>query len=129
MSAESDLIKELQRKAIQFVSAGGAIIQAEARSRAPKDSGALINSILVETYTEVGRVSSETAPTVDYAEFMEYGTGEFNSQGTGRKGGWTYFSEKYGFVFTKGNVAQPYMEPGFQAAIPKIKRLERMLAL
>lgn len=50
--------------------AGGRIVQADMRIRAPKDTGALAASITVEMDGETAKIG----PTVPYAPFVEFGT-------------------------------------------------------
>lgn len=50
------------------------------------------------------------ATDVWYAVYVEYGTGEYASNGSGRKGGWTYYDMRTGrFRFTYGMHARPFM--------------------
>lgn len=116
-------LKELERKQVRFVTEGGAIIQSEQRSRAPKDSGDLINTIQSETFTVDGKAVSETGPTAYYAVYVEKGTGVFAVDGDGRKTPWSYQSSNGDWYTTSGAKAQPFAEPGAQAAQPKIDRL------
>ena len=100
----SKVLADLQRQGLQFVAEGGDAIRTEMGRRSPKRTGNLINSIQVSTYIEDGIPTSETGPSADYAEYVEYGTSKME--------------------------AQPFAEPGFQAAQPEIKRLaERIMRL
>ena len=92
-----DILKEVSRKKEAFVFAGGLIANGEMKQRTPVDTGQLRGSITTETGSEGGKVYSDTGPSTQYAEFVEFGT-RFQS-------------------------AQPYAEPGWQAALPKIERL------
>lgn len=83
------------------------LVQSEARSRAPEDSGYLRQSIEVEILN--GGLSARVIVGADYGIYIEYGTGIHAVKGNGRQGGWTYYSEKFGeFVFTEGMKAQPF---------------------
>ena len=92
-----DIIREVSRKKEAFVFAGGLIANGEMKRRAPVDTGQLRGSITTETGSDGGQIYSDTGPTANYAEYLEFGT-RFQS-------------------------AQPYAEPGWQAALPKIERL------
>ena len=92
-----DILREVSRKKEAFVFAGGLIANSEMKQRTPVDTGQLRGSITTETGSDGGQVYSDTGPTASYAEFVEFGT-----------------------VY---QVAQPYAEPGWQAALPKIERL------
>ena len=92
-----DILRDVNRKKEAFVFAGGLIANGEMKRRTPVDTGQLRGSITTETGTEMNKAHSDTGPTADYAEFPEFGT-----------------------VY---QAAQPYAEPGWQAALPKIERL------
>ena len=125
-----DVLSDLQRQGLQFVSEGGQAIRSEMASRAPVRLGNLKGSIQVETFVEDGIPTSETGPTAEYAPYVEYGTGIYAADGTGRKTPWRYKDEEGNWHVTSGQVAQPFAEPGFQAAKPQIDRLaERLLRL
>lgn len=83
------------------------LIQAEARARAPDDSGYLRESIEVEILQN--GMTAVVTVGASYGIYIEYGTGIYAVNGNGRKDGWVYYSDKHGeFVFTRGMKAQPY---------------------
>ncbi|MBA4274020.1 MAG: hypothetical protein C0436_00040 [Alphaproteobacteria bacterium] len=124
------ILRILQDKALAFVEAGGQAIRSEAVARAPVASGNLRSSIQVEAYSDNGVPVSETGPTAEYAPYVEYGTGIYAVNGDGRKTPWWYQTPEGEWIRTRGGRAKPFMEPGFQAAIPTINRLkERILGL
>lgn len=126
----SKVLADLQRQGMQFVSEGGQAIRSEMASRAPVRLGNLKGSIQVETFVEDGIPTSETGPTAEYAPYVEYGTGIYAADGLGRKTPWRYKDEEGNWHVTSGQEAQPFAEPGFQAAKPQIDRLaERLLRL
>ena len=97
-----ELLAELQRQQLTFVTLGGQAIRTEASTRTPVLTGNLRSSIQSEAFVEDGQAVSETGPTADYAKFVEYGTSR--------------------------QTAQPFMEPGYQAAKPNIDRIfERLM--
>ena len=125
-----DVLSDLQRQGLQFVTEGGQAIRSEMASRAPVRLGNLKGSIQVETFVEDGIPTSETGPTAEYAPYVEYGTGIYAADGSGRKTPWRYKDEEGNWHVTSGQEAQPFAEPGFQAAKPQIDRLaERLLRL
>lgn len=126
----SKVLADLQRQGLQFVTEGGQAIRSEMASRAPVRLGNLKGSIQVETFVEDGVPTSETGPTAEYAPYVEYGTGIYAADGSGRKTPWRYKDEEGNWHVTSGQEAQPFAEPGFQAAKPQIDRLaERLLRL
>ena len=63
---------EVTRKAQMVVAKTAHDIEADAKSLAPVDTGALRNSI--GTTISNGGLSAEIGPTVHYAPYLEYGT-------------------------------------------------------
>jgi HK97 gp10 family phage protein len=61
----------MDRKAVAVVRKTALDIEADAKGRAPVDTGALRNSIQT---TMAGDMSAVVAPGVDYAIFVEFGT-------------------------------------------------------
>ncbi len=119
-----ELLKDLQVKQMSFVTQGGQRIQAEQSNRAPVDKGNLRASVESVPYVEDGKAVSETGATAEYAVYVEYGTGVYAKDGNGRKTPWVYIDKETGkAVFTHGAQAQPFAEPGFQAAKPGIDDL------
>lgn len=110
------ILAELQRKQLQFVAEGGQVIRTEAHVRCPKKDGNLARSIQTRAFTQGGVAISETEPTAEYAVFVERGTGIYAQNGLGRKTPWWYQTPDGQWFFTHGMKAQPYMEPGYQAA-------------
>lgn len=99
----AQLLADLQRRQLGFVAAGGEAIRREAVKRCPVDTGNLRSSIRTYAFVDDGVAVSETGPEADYAEYVEFGTSRQR--------------------------AQPYMEPGYQAAIPDIARLAEIFRL
>lgn len=118
----------IEKDVKRTVTETAAIIQNEARARAPVDSGYLRQSIGIEVLN--GGMTAVVSVDSEYAIFVEYGTGIYATQGNGRKDGWVYYSEKYGeFVFTRGMHAQPFWLPAIEIGrkyfIKEMKRLGR----
>lgn len=103
-----------------------AVIQTEARARAPVDSGYLRQSIEVEVLN--GGLTAIVTVDADYAIYIEYGTGIYAKNGNGNKDGWVFYSEKYGqFVFTRGQEAQPFWFPAIEVGRQYFRREMRRL--
>lgn len=100
--------------------AAAKFVESDAKRRAPKDQGQLVNSIRAEKKSfGVYSVGSNLA----YAPYPEYGTGKYAEGGGGRSTPWTYFSERFGFVTTEGQKSQPYMRPALYNNITKITNI------
>jgi HK97 gp10 family phage protein len=83
-------LRTLQNQQMAFVAAGGQLIRSEMVVRVPVLSGNLRNSIVTEAQVKDGKAMSETEATAFYASYVEDGTSK--------------------------QAAQPYAEPGYQAA-------------
>ena len=86
-----------------------AIVEREAKIKAPKVNGELRRSISSKVENGVGVVFTP----LFYAPYVEYGTGIFAENGNGRQDvPWTYKDEKSGkWVVTSGIHPQPYLRP------------------
>lgn len=91
-----EIIQEVRRKKERFVTEGGLIAESEMKARTPVDTGQLRGSIYSEVGEEGTSMYSDIGPSTNYAEYVEYGT-----------------------VYQR---AQPYAEPGWEAAVERIKR-------
>jgi HK97 gp10 family phage protein len=125
-----EILKELQQKQLAFVTAAAALVQSEAKARAPVALGDLRNGIQMEPYFDDGIAIGEVGATATHSVWVEYGTGTFAKDGNGRKTPWVYKHPKSGkFIYTFGNPAQPFMQPGYDAASRQFDRLKELLKL
>lgn len=92
----------------QAMAAACAEVQGAAREKAPSDTGNLRRSIDFEVADD-GR-EGVIFSNAEYAPYVEVGTGIYSSKGTGRKTPWRY-EGSHGWVTTKGNRPQPFLEP------------------
>lgn len=67
----------------------------------------------------IGKVGSP----LDYAPYVELGTGEFAENGAGRKGGWSYMDEEGNWRHTKGQSPQPFLRPAFRSNKNNVKEI------
>lgn len=126
VSVENDRIDESQRKAhsaIEGALRDGALeTQGEAQRLAPVDTGRLRASI---TTRDSGPLTWEVYTNVDYAGYVESGTGIYAPGG--RRTPWVY-EGAHGFVTTRGNPAQPFMRPAYERyRLPTIERARAAL--
>ena len=91
----------------------------EAQRRVPIGDGILRGSL--KSKVRGDKVSVGT--NIEYAPYVEYGTGIHAEGGRGRKTPWVYFSEKFGFVRTVGMKAQPYLRPALDINRKKLVAL------
>ena len=90
-----------------FLHKAGAIVVGDAQRFAPSGNAHLSGSIKAKVQLLNDRVIVGT--NVEYAPYVEYGTGIYAEGGKGRKTPWSYKSEKYGWVTTKGMVKQSFL--------------------
>ena len=100
-SGLDDCMRQAMMKAVS-------IVQEAAQSKAPRDTGTLARSIQVDV--EQDGSQGVIYSNVEYAPYVEIGTGIHSSKGTGRKSPWRY-KGSHGWVTTSGNKAQPFLEP------------------
>jgi hypothetical protein len=62
---------------------------------------------------------------VEYAVYVEFGTGEFAENGNGRKGGWMYKDPSGEWFFTWGQEPKPYLRPAFRKNRSAIEALAK----
>ena len=100
--------KKLPNYLNQAMAAACAEVQGAARERCPSDTGNLRRSIDFEVSDDgsEGVVFSN----VDYAPYVEVGTGIHSSRGNGRKTPWRYEGRPV-WVTTSGNRPPPFLEP------------------
>lgn len=86
-----------------------ALVERNAKQLAPKGEGDLRRSITSKVEGLVGIVFTP----LEYAPYVEYGTGIHAEGGNGRKDvPWAYEDEKTGeLIWTSGQEPQPYMRP------------------
>ncbi len=103
----------------KFLPAAGVLVSGDAKRRSPVDMGQLRSSIGYEVDKDEVKIGTN----VEYAIYVEYGTGIYAESG-GRKTPWVYFSEKLKrFVKTSGTKAQPYLRPALDTNKDKLVRM------
>lgn len=99
-----------------------ALVERSAKQKAPKGDGHLRRSITskVDKNLLIGTVYTP----LEYAPYVEYGTGLFAEDGNGRKDvPWHYQDEKGEWHTTSGMKPQPYMRPALDENRQEIIRL------
>lgn len=121
-----EFLTDLQKKQVSFVAEGGELIKTNQEMRCAHKSVLTLAGIAVNTYVTDGGAESETGCTGESMVpiYLEYGTGIHAVNEDGRKTPWTYYDEETEQFFrTHGMEAQPFAQPGFDAAKPGIDRL------
>ena len=108
MSDEVALKKNLETAAL--------LVERSAKQKAPKDTGALRRSIT----SKVEGLEGIVYTPLEYAPYIEYGTGLF-AEGNGRKDvPWNYQDDKGNWHSTSGLKPHPFMRPSLDENREKI---------
>ena len=84
-----------------------ALVERSAKEKAPKDTGALRRSITSEVKDKEGVIFTP----LEYAPYVEYGTGLFAESGGRKDVPWNYQDDKGEWHSTSGMRPQPFMRP------------------
>lgn len=120
----SDEAKEVLKQAtIQWLFQACMLVEGQAVALAAVHTSRLRNSIdyVVDEAELIGYVGTN----VEYAIYVEMGTGEFAENGMGRKGGWVYQDPSGEWFFTWGQEPQPYLRPSFRKNKSQIEALAK----
>ena len=111
MSDEAALRKNLETAAL--------LVERSAKQKAPKDTGALRRSIT----SKVEGLEGIVYTPLEYAPYIEYGTGLF-AEGNGRKDvPWNYQDDKGNWHSTSGLKPHPFMRPSLDENREKILKI------
>lgn len=96
-----------------------ALVERAAKQKAPKDTGALRRSITSKVEGNIGIVFTP----LEYAPYIEYGTGLFAENGGRTDVPWNYQDDEGNWHETSGLHPHPYMRPALYENREKIKRI------
>ena len=99
-----------EQKLNQILSQACLIVENQARRDAPVDNGVLRNSIRSEVEGKQGVVGTN----IEYAPYVEFGTGLFAVNGDGRQTPWSYQDENGEWHTTIGQHPQPFLGPALE---------------
>jgi HK97 gp10 family phage protein len=89
--------------------------------RATKDPKTMTVTVSAgEGPTEGETSGGEERADVQYAVYVEYGTGIYAEEGNGRQTGWIYPDRKGELHFTRGMHPHPFMRPAAEQEGPKL---------
>lgn len=88
-----------------------ALIERAAKEKAPKDTGALKRSITSEVKSNGDDIQGVVYTPLEYAPYVEYGTGLFAESGGRKDVPWCYQDDKGEWHSTSGQHPQPFMRP------------------
>lgn len=96
-----------------------ALVERSAKIKAPKDSGELRRSITSKVEDDKGIVFTP----LEYAPYVEYGTGLFAEEGGRTDVPWAYQDDKGEWHTTSGQAPQPFMRPALDENKEQIIRI------
>ena len=98
------------------------IVEASAKALAPVgESGELRDKIDHNVKNTANGPTATIGSPLDYAMYVEYGTGEKAENGAGRKGGWSYQTPDGEWHHTNGMDPQPFLRPAFRQNKTKVQ--------
>ena len=98
------------------------LVEGSAKDKAPKDTGALRRSITNRIEVVGNEVSGIVFTPLEYAPYIEYGTGLYAENGNGRQTPWVYKDDKGKYHYTHGQHPQPFMRPALKENEQNIKK-------
>lgn len=96
-----------------------ALVERSAKQKAPKDTGELRRSISSKVQDGVGIVFTP----LEYAPYVEYGTGLFAENGGRTDVPWSYQDDSGEWHSTSGQKPQPFMRPALDENREQILRI------
>lgn len=96
-----------------------ALVERSAKQKAPKDNGELRRSISSKVEDHTGIVFTP----LEYAPYVEYGTGLFAEQGGRMDVPWSYQDDEGEWHSTSGQHPQPFMRPALNENIKLIRQI------
>lgn len=100
-----------------------AIVERAAKQKAPKGTGELRRSITSKIERNSGEIQGIVFTALEYAPYVEYGTGLFAEEGGRQDVPWNYQDDKGEWHSTSGQKPQPYMRPALDENREEILRI------
>ncbi len=122
-------LQAIKQRVVDKLTLAGEMVASSAIEKSPVDLGNLRGSITAEV--DESQLSVKIGTPVEYAPYVEFGTGEFAEGGEGRKGGWFYDYQggkgEKGARFTLGMKPYPFLRPALLDNKEKIKGVMNVL--
>ena len=115
----------IQQATVRWLFEACILVQGQAILLAPTQTARLKGSI--DYQVDEGELVGYVGTNVEYAIYIEFGTGEFAENGRGRKGGWVYQDPSGEWFFTWGQEPQPYLRPAFRQTRKEIESLAKAI--
>jgi len=112
----SDAIKVMMFKAAQECMIKAClVVQGQGKALAPTgETSALRDTLDYDVSIQNGQIVGLVGSPLTYAVYVEFGTGEFAENGSGRKGGWGYKTPDGEWHFTRGAKPRQFLRPAFR---------------
>lgn len=99
-----------------------AVVERAAKEKAPKDTGELRRSITSKVEKNGNKLEGVIFTPLEYAPYVEYGTGLFAEKGGRKDVPWCYKDDKGEWHTTSGQHPQPFMRPALNENREKVLR-------
>ena len=100
-----------------------ALVERSAKQKAPKGNGELRRSITSKVEDVAGGVEGTVFTPLEYAPYVEFGTGLFAESGGRKDVPWCYKDDAGEWHSTSGMKPQPFMRPALNENREQIKRI------
>ena len=100
-----------------------ALVERSAKQKAPKGNGELRRSITSKVELNNGEVQGVVFTPLEYAPYVEFGTGLFAENGGRQDVPWNYKDDEGNWHSTSGMKPHPYMRPALDENREEILRL------
>lgn len=100
-----------------------AAVERTAKEKAPKDTGELRRSITSKVETINNDIQGVVFTPLEYAPYIEFGTGLFAESGGRKDVPWHYKDDEGNWHSTSGMNPRPYMRPALEDNRELIKRI------
>lgn len=100
-----------------------ALVERSAKQKAPKGSGELRRSITSKVTEQDGEMVGVVFTPLEYAPYVEYGTGLFAENGGRKDVPWHYQDDEGEWHTTSGQHPQPFMRPALDENREEIMRV------
>lgn len=107
----------------QAIGKACALVERSAKQKAPKDTGALRRSITSKVENNGTDAVGVVYTPLEYAPYIEYGTGLFAEKGGRMDVPWNYQDDKGEWHSTSGQKPQPFLIPALEVNREAIIRL------
>ena len=87
------------------------------------DSGLLRASISIDVDFSGSNPYARVGAEVDYAKYIEFGTGLYAENGQGRKTPWGYEGKDGRLIFTWGMKPKPFLRPAIENNLEAVKEI------